>query len=393
MNTDRGTFIESCLGATASGLGLLPAASSALVLPMPEAAASSQAGSAITHVSPMPPQSLSGIWRLRMGPQDAGIQGKWYQASQGFEDRIPLPGSTSQSNFGTVNEQWDRQHLTRTYVFTGPVWYQRDVQIPRSWDSGHTRASWAVHDSSGVPVASGSLTASQVPTGKVTALGAMHIKLARLKASAMYSIECRVGDAANDWNVWVYPRGNAARDRSGKVTVARNLREALPALQKGCSVVLFLGPGERAKTVPTSFTTIFWSAEWFPRRHETMGIFCDPSHSAFRFFPTAAHADWQWWELMSKSRAFDLTETPQSFQPIVSVIDDAARARRLGAVVEARVGAGRLLATSLDLDSGLAGRPAAAALRTSLIRYAASADFQPKGALTVDSLKSLLSPV
>ena len=61
----------------------------------------------------------------------------------------------------------------------------------------------------------------------------------------------------------------------------------------------------------------------------------------------------------------------------MQVIDDPARSYRLGAVIEARVGAGKLLATSFDLASSLETRLAARQLRYSLLGYAASPDFAP----------------
>lgn len=252
--------------------------------------------------------------------------------------------------------------------------------------------SWKVRDASGRTVAAGSLPARDIATGGLSTLGTINVNLSRFPAPAMVSIECRVGAAANDWDVWIYPRGGSFNGvaRTGRIAVAKTWRDALPLLKKGRTVVLLLGAQEQAKTVPTSFTTIFWSASWFPKRHEKMGILCDPSHPAFRRFPTASHADWQWWELMSKSRAFDLSTAPEGFQPLVHVIDDAAKARRLGGVFEARVGTGRLLACSFALDRDLQARPAAGAFRASLLSYAASADFHPENELTIGFLDSLL---
>jgi hypothetical protein len=92
---------------------------------------------------------------------------------------------------------------------------------------------------------------------------------------------------------------------------------------------------------------------------------------------------------MSKSHAFDLTNGPASLEPIVQVIDDAAKSRRLGAVIEARVGRGKLLATSFDLTSDPGSRLAARQLQTSLLSYAASEEFDPKTELQLEYLDIL----
>ena len=214
------------------------------------------------------------------------------------------------------------------------------------------------------------------------------IRRAIFNCAAQYSIECSVGASVNDWDVWVYPE-RLPFSATG-ITVAGNWdTSARVALQEGKTVVLLPESQRFGNTVPCSFTTVFWAAAWFPQRHETMGILCEPQHPALKLFATDFHADWQWWELMSKSRAFDLTEGPADLQPIVQVIDDAARSRRLGAVIEARVGRGKLLATSFDLVSDPGNRLAARQLRDSLISYAASPEFAPKSELKLDYLDSL----
>ena len=248
--------------------------------------------------------------------------------------------------------------------------------------------SWRVRAAGGATQASGTLPAVTVASAGLTHLGAIRISLRNIPSAAQYSIECSVGGSVNDWDVWVYPEQLAVATTG--ITVASNWdTSARAALQEGKTVVLLPESQRFENTVPCSFTTVFWAAAWFPERHETMGVLCEPQHPALKMFPTNFHADWQWWELMSKSRAFDLTNGPADLQPIVQVIDDAARSRRLGAVIEARVGRGKLLATSFDLVSDPRNRLAARQLRASLLSYAASPEFAPKSELKLDYLDSL----
>ena len=58
-------------------------------------------------------------------------------------------------------------------------------------------------------------------------------------------------------------------------------------------------------------------------------------------------------------------------------------------VFEARVGKGKLLVTSIDLESRLSDRPVAKQLRTSLLHYMASENFNPAKALSVTQVRSL----
>lgn len=251
-------------------------------------------------------------------------------------------------------------------------------------------ATWKLRDSGGRTVSSGRLPPIHVPTGGLTHLGEIRLALSNYAAPARYSIQVTAGPFANDWDLWVYPEKPAPAPSGITVSVAWDdtTRKELAA---GRTVVLLLDPRTAAHTAPTSFTTAFWALSWFPGRHETMGILCEPSHPALAAFPTDAHADWQWWDLMSGSRAFVLNSAPSGLRPVVQVIDDAARSYRLGAVIEARVGAGKLLATSFDLTSSLETRLAARQLRYSLLQYAASQDFAPATELEVAFLNKLFA--
>lgn len=247
---------------------------------------------------------------------------------------------------------------------------------------------WAVRSANGAMQASGSLPAATIPAGGLTQLGTIRLPLKAFPAAAQYSIECAMAGLANAWNFWVYPE-HVSTSAAGATVVNKWDMPARAALQEGKTVILLPDSSGFDNTVPCSFTTIFWAAAWFPERHETMGILCDPQHAALKLFATNFHSDWQWWELMSKSHAFDLTSGLAGFEPIVQIIDDAAKSRRLGAVIEAKAGRGKLLATSFDLVSNLQNRLAARQLRASLVRYAESPEFDPKIELELKYLDSL----
>ncbi len=248
--------------------------------------------------------------------------------------------------------------------------------------------SWTVRKADGATQASGTLPAASIPPGGLTQLGTITVPLREFPSAAQYTIECSAGGWANAWDIWVYPE--RLTTFTAEVVIANHWdASARGALKEGKTVVLLPDSHGFANAVPCSFTTIFWAAAWFPKRHETMGVLCDPHHPALKQFATKSHSDWQWWELMSRSHAFDLTDGPIGFQPIVQVIDDAAKSRRLGTVVEAKAGRGKLLATSFDLASDLSNRLAARQLRASLLGYAASPEFNPGSELALDYLDSL----
>ena len=57
-----------------------------------------------------------------------------------------------------------------------------------------------------------------------------------------------------------------------------------------------------------------------------------------------------------------LDDLPRELRPTVQVIDDWVTNRKLGLVFEARVGSGKLLVCSIDLEHGLDANPGRAAV-------------------------------
>ena len=194
---------------------------------------------------------------------------------------------------------------------------------------------------------------------------------------------------SNRWDIWVYP-ADVETPATGVLVTDRLDDEAVSTLEKGGKVVLMAPPETLRSDVPPGFTSIFWNTQWTNRQPpHTLGLLCDPEHPALAEFPTEFHSNWQWWDLVSKSRAMILDETDPELRPIVQVIDDWNTNRKLGLVFEARVGAGKLLLCSIDLRSDLAARPVARQMRRSLLQYAAGDGFDPHTPCSLQQLKAL----
>jgi hypothetical protein len=78
---------------------------------------------------------------------------------------------------------------------------------------------------------------------------------------------------------------------------------------------------------------------------------------------------------------------PPEVRPIVRVIDDWFRARRLGLILEARVGTGKLLVTSIDLERR--DNPVSRQMLASLLKYISAPTFAPAVRLTPKEVRSL----
>jgi hypothetical protein len=182
------------------------------------------------------------------------------------------------------------------------------------------------------------------------------------------------------------------------VTVVRELDAAAEAvLRDGGRVVLVPPPGrvrgDALGRVELGFSSIFWNTAWTSRQApHTLGILCDPAHPALARFPTDSHTDWQWWYLVTRAGAMILDALPRDLRPTVQVIDDWFTSRKLGLVFEARVGRGRLLVSSIDLESGdVAANPVARQMRESLLAYAASDRFRPSVEVGAEQIRSLFA--
>ncbi len=260
------------------------------------------------------------------------------------------------------------------------------------------RLVWRLREAGGRVVAGGECGATKLPTGRVSAVGDLDLPLGGFSRAAALKLELRLAGTRliNDWNLWVYP-AHAESAPPANVRLATALDAAtLAALEHGDRVVLLLDPKRVSGATVGRFDPIFWNKLWFPNQPQhTLGLLMNPKHPALAQFPTAFHSDWQWQDLQNRSKPVVLDHLPRGLRPIVQVIDDWNSCRKLGLVFEARVGLGRLLVCSLDLESDLARRPAARQLRASLLGYVASDRFQPEVALDaaqVHALAGLTTP-
>jgi hypothetical protein len=76
---------------------------------------------------------LEGEWAFALDSADVGIEQEWYLSD--LEDEIKLPGTTDSNQKGFLNTDSTTLHLTRTYRYVGPAWYQKTVTIPEDFQN------------------------------------------------------------------------------------------------------------------------------------------------------------------------------------------------------------------------------------------------------------------
>lgn len=105
---------------------------------------------------------LAGEWHLKLDPKDEGVSDTWF--SRTLPDRVTLPGSLAVQKIGdevTVDAAWTGTIFGRSHfdspaydpyrkpgaikipfwlqpekLFVGAAWYQREIEIPASWQGG-----------------------------------------------------------------------------------------------------------------------------------------------------------------------------------------------------------------------------------------------------------------
>jgi beta-galactosidase len=250
-------------------------------------------------------------------------------------------------------------------------------------------ATWRLLADNGEPVGGGEFTPKTVPLGR-TALGKISADLSKLAAPKAYRLVVGLKDTPveNDWNLWVYPAKSETAVPDDVLVTATLDEKALARLDAGGKVLL-LASRLSSEHPRLSFEPIFWNRYMFNTQgRQTLGLLCDPKHPALALFPTESWQDWQWNDIVTAARAMVLEDLPQGLRPIVQPIDDWNTNRRLGLVFECRVGPGRLLVCSADLEKN--ERPAARQLRVSLLAYVASDRFRPQIEVSKEALAKML---
>jgi hypothetical protein len=255
--------------------------------------------------------------------------------------------------------------------------------------------SWELANGSGKVVAQGSFSRSAIALDNGLKLGDIGVDLSGMEKAQKLTLTVKVTDFSNSWDVWVYPSIKEKIGDSEQIRIVDKLdTNTISFLKNGGKVLLNIDKGsvkpEKGGDIGIGFSSIFWNTAWTRgQKPHTLGILCNPVHPALSEFPTEYHSNWQWWDAMSHSNAIVLDEFSPELNPIVRVIDDWFKNRRLALVFEAKVGKGKLIVSGIDLHSNLKNRPEAQQLLYSLKKYMASVEFDPAVELDANSIKGL----
>jgi hypothetical protein len=281
--------------------------------------------------------------------------------------------------------------LKRTYATNENLSVDVEISHFGAAPLADAQAYWQLVDATGRVAAGGDLTRQTIGIGKNIALGKIQLPLAALPAPQAYRlvIGLRGTTVQNDWNIWLYP--TAAAPEPADVLVTHSWPAAEARLAQGGKVLyLPLAADLDWSGPPLDTVPVFWNRLMNPQWGRMLGVWVDSKHPALAQFPTDRFNDWQWTELVKGTRTINLDRLPPALQPVVQPIDDWNRNYKLGLLVEAKVGNGKLMAASMDLESDLANRLVARQLRASLLAYMAGDGFKPQTAVSAAEFRNAL---
>ena len=230
------------------------------------------------------------------------------------------------------------------------------------------------------------LSTTQIPMGKNNPLGTLCYDLSGIKEPTKMTLLVETANLVrNHWDFWVYPKSVDMPATAADCLVTTDYEAALAALQAGKTVLLeAAGQVTLGSDVKQTYLPVFWNTSWFKMRPpHTTGAYIDKRHPLFSHgFPTDEWSNLNWWELLNKAQVMNLMELPADYQSPIQPIDTWHVSRKLGMLIEARVGKGRLLMTTMDIGSRLDERPVARQMRRAILIYMQSPAFQPSLELT-----------
>jgi hypothetical protein len=252
-----------------------------------------------------------------------------------------------------------------------------------------------IHNSAGELLHETKLEKEEIPKDNAIPLGSIEYALQGITSAEKLTLTVSVEGTPylNSWDLWVYP--TTIDPQPGEIMITKNLdRKAREMLKDGGSVLL-LTHGQvnqdHGAGVEIGFSSIFWNTMWTRgQAPHTLGILCDPDHPVFKEFPTEYHSNWQWWDPVTHSQAMILDDLPAEVRPLIQPIDTWFENRRLGLLLETRVGSGKLMVCSIDLNNKLSERPVSRQLLHSILNYMNSAEFNPVHDVEVERILEII---
>ena len=229
-------------------------------------------------------------------------------------------------------------------------------------------------------------------------VGELKSTLTEIDKPAQLRLTLTTGNYHNYYNLWVYP--DRTPESEADIFICQSLDdEARKRLSQGGKILLI--PDHKAieeQSVGGLFTPDYWNYAMFKSISEnagrevspgTLSLLMDEKHPLFRQFPTECHSNWQWWNLVKRSKVLVVDSLPP-VEPIVESIDNFTNNRKLVSVFETKCGKGKLIMSAMDILSEGSDKPEIQQMLYSLVTYMNSESFAPRTMLGEEDIRSLI---
>ncbi len=325
-----------------------------------------------------------------------------------------FPGQGS-AIVGTLNAFWQSKGYTSTKEFnqfcnatvplirTSKFEYTNEETLHAAVEIYHygktdfknASVSWKLINADGSIFAQGEFANKNISSGKNTAIDTIGVSFSKISKATQLRLHITIDQTTieNNWNFWIYPKQLPQLDNAGIYYTDTLDAKAVAILNNGGKVFLNLaGRIVKGKEVVQYFTPVFWNTSWFKMRPpHTLGILLNEKHPAFADFPTSYHSDLQWWEIVNKAQVMHLENFPKDFKPLLRSIDTWFMNRRLAMLFEVKVGKGKLMVSSMNLNAANNNKPAAAQLWYSIQKYMLGNTFAPTQTIDINLIRELTS--
>ena len=268
-------------------------------------------------------------------------------------------------------------------------------------------------------VKAGELSVGRITRGGNTKVGSIELEFSDTRINTeltlRLTLDSETVSAKNSWNLYVFTqeefptRGENAFSVQetqmlqegvdspcapvADVLYTRDWQAAKAALEAGRRVVYAPWMSDLSFESPAlSGRSVNWNGQMGPSWCRTMGIVVQEKHPIFRHFPTRQSGGWQWENILANARGFHMAGLEQ-IRPIVQPIDDWNRNLLQSLIFEAKVGKGRLLLVSANLEGTFEESPERFSLKQAILAYAASEEFKPGAKADFGAIEDKLFPM
>ena len=215
--------------------------------------------------------------------------------------------------------------------------------------------------------------------GEVEKVATLKFTLPRVTRPTKLTVYATLPTFNNEWELWVFPECEAV---SGEFITTRELTpEILDKLDSGADVLMIGTEGLYSNEMEFRIA--------YPGRIAGNLATVIENHPLMNTLDHDGYCSWQFYDLMEGSTAlYYPPETTVPFEPVVDVASSYKWVRRGSAVSEFKVGKGRLLISTFNSNGDTISTKW---WNSNLAKYMMSNSFEPKVAITIDDLKTLMS--